>query len=99
MSTFQEIIKGEIPVLVDFYAEWCAPCKTMNPILKNIKKQFGDELKIIKINIDNNQQVASKFQVRGIPTFILFKNNEVKWRQSGIIEERNFIKTIKSKIN
>ncbi|MAE14422.1 MAG: thioredoxin [Crocinitomicaceae bacterium] len=99
MSTFQEIIKGEIPVLVDFYAEWCAPCKTMNPILKNIKKQFGDELKIIKINIDNNQQVASKFQVRGIPTFILFKNNEVKWRQSGIIEERNFIETIKSKIN
>ena len=65
MSTFQEIIKGEIPVLVDFYAEWCAPCKTMNPILKNIKKQFGDELKIIKINVDNNQQVANKFQVRG----------------------------------
>ncbi len=99
MSTFQEIIKGEIPVLVDFYAEWCAPCKIMNPILKNIKKQFGDELKIIKINIDNNQQVASKFQVRGIPTFILFKNNEVKWRQSGIIEERNFLETIKLKIN
>ena len=99
MSTFQEIIKGEIPVLVDFYAKWCAPCERMNPILKNIKKQFGDELKIIKINIDNNQQVASKFQVRGIPTFILFKNNEVKWRQSGIIEERNFIETIKSKIN
>ena len=71
----------------------------MNPILKNIKKQFGDELKIIKINIDNNQQVASKFQVRGIPTFILIKNNEVKWRQSGIIEERNFIETIKLKIN
>jgi len=99
MSTFQEIIKGEIPVLVDFYAEWCAPCKTMNPILKNIKKQFGDELKIIKINIDNNQQVVSKFQVRGIPTFILFKNNEVKWRQSGIIEEKNFLETIKLKIN
>ena len=99
MRTFQEIIKGEIPVLVDFYAEWCAPCKTMNPILKKIKKQFGDELKIIKINIDNNQQVASKFQVRGIPTFILFKNNEVKWRQSGIIEEKNFLETIKLKIN
>jgi thioredoxin 1 len=99
MSTFQEIIKGEIPVLVDFYAEWCAPCKTMNPILKNIKKQFGDELKIIKINIDNNQQVASKFQVRGIPTFILFKNNEVKWRQSGVIDEGIFLKTIKLKIN
>ena len=99
MSTFQEIIKGEIPVLVDFYAEWCAPCKTMNPILKKIKKNMGDNLKIIKINVDNNQQVASKFQVRGIPTFILFKNSEVKWRQSGIIEEKNFLDTIKLKIN
>ena len=99
MSTFQEIIKGEIPVLVDFYADWCAPCKTMNPILKSIKKHMGDDLKIIKINIDNNQQVASKFQVRGIPTFILFKNNEVKWRQSGIIDEKKFLETIKLKIN
>ncbi|RPG79816.1 MAG: thioredoxin [Crocinitomicaceae bacterium TMED135] len=99
MSTFQEIIKGEIPVLVDFYAEWCAPCKTMNPILKKIKKNMGDNLKIIKINVDNNQQVASKFQVRGIPTFILFKNNEVKWRQSGIIDEIKFLETIKLKIN
>ena len=99
MSTFQEIIKGEIPVLVDFYAEWCAPCKTMNPILKKIKKNMGDNLKIIKINVDNNQQVASKFQVRGIPTFILFKNNEVKWRQSGIIGEKSFLETIKLKIN
>ena len=99
MSTFQDIIKGEIPVLVDFYADWCAPCKTMNPILKKIKKNMGDNLKIIKINVDNNQQVASKFQVRGIPTFILFKNNEVKWRQSGIIDEIKFLETIKLKIN
>ena len=71
----------------------------MNPILKKIKKNMGDNLKIIKINVDNNQQVASKFQVRGIPTFILFKNSEVKWRQSGIIEERKFLETIKLKIN
>ena len=99
MSTFQEIIKGEIPVLVDFYADWCAPCKTMNPILKKIKKNMGDNLKIIKINVDNNQQVARKFQVRGIPTFILFKNNEVKWRQSGIIDDIKFLETIKLKIN
>ena len=99
MSTFQEIIKGEIPVLVDFHADWCSPCKTMNPILKKIKKNMGDNLKIIKINVDNNQQVASKFQVRGIPTFILFKNNEVKWRQSGIIDEIKFLETIKLKIN
>ena len=71
----------------------------MNPILKKIKKNMGDNLKIIKINVDNNQQVASKFQVRGIPTFILFKNNEVKWRQSGIIDEIKFLETIKLKIN
>ena len=99
MSTFQEIIRGKIPVLVDFHAEWCAPCKTMNPILKNIKEKFGQELKIIKINIDNNQPLANKFQVRGIPTFILFQDNEVRWRESGIIDEINFIEKIKSKIN
>tara|TARA_Y100000385_G_scaffold216565_1_gene225527 strand:- start:388 stop:687 length:300 start_codon:yes stop_codon:yes gene_type:complete len=99
MSTFQEIIRGKIPVLVDFHAEWCAPCKTMNPILKNIKEKFGEELKIIKINIDNNQPLANKFQVRGIPTFILFQDNEVRWRESGIIDEINFIEKIKSKIN
>jgi thioredoxin 1 len=99
MSTFQEIIRGKIPVLVDFHAEWCAPCKTMNPILKNIKEKFGEELKIIKINIDNNQPLANKLQVRGIPTFILFQDNEVRWRESGIIDEINFIEKIKSKIN
>ena len=99
MGTFQEIIKGEIPVLVDFYAEWCSPCKTMNPILKSIKKHFGDKLKIIKINVDNNQQVANKFQVKGIPTFILFQNNEILWKKSGVINESSFVEIIKSYIN
>lgn len=99
MGTFQEIIKGEIPVLVDFYAEWCSPCKTMNPILKSIKKHFGDKLKIIKINVDNNQQVANKFQVKGIPTFILFQNSEILWKKSGVINENSFVEIIKSYIN
>jgi len=99
MGTFQEIIKGEIPVLVDFYAEWCSPCKTMNPILKSIKKHFGDKLKIIKINVDNNQQVANKFQVKGIPTFILFQNSEILWKKSGVISENSFVEIIKSYIN
>ena len=99
MGKFQEIIKGEIPVLVDFYAEWCSPCKTMNPILKNIKKHFGDKLKIIKINVDNNQQVANKFQVKGIPTFILFQNSEILWKKSGVINENSFVEIIKSYIN
>ena len=99
MGTFQELIKGEVPVLVDFHADWCAPCKIMNPILKNIKKKFGDQLKIIKINVDNNQQVSNKFQVIGIPTFILFKNSEILWKQSGVINESSFTEIIKTKIN
>ena len=99
MGTFQELIKGEVPVLVDFHADWCAPCKIMNPILKNIKKKFGDQLKIIKINVDINQQVSNKFQVKGIPTFILFKNSEILWKQSGVINESSFTEIIKTKIS
>ena len=99
MGTFQELIKGEVPVLVDFHADWCAPCKIMNPILKNIKKKFGDQLKIIKINVDNNQQVSNKFQVKGIPTFILFKKSEILWKQSGVINESSFTEIINTKIN
>lgn len=98
MATFQEIIRGETPVLVDFYADWCNPCKIMNPTLKSIKKQFGDNIKVLKINIDNNEKVAGKFQVKGIPTFILFKEGEIKWRKSGVIDEKEFIGTINSNI-
>ena len=94
MSTFQEIIKGEIPVLVDFHAEWCKPCKVMHPILKSVKNNFGEELKIIKINVDNNQALSEKFNVKGIPTFILFHKGEVKWRKSGVIEEEDFVNYI-----
>ena len=94
MSTFQDIIKGEKPILVDFFADWCAPCKTMNPILKSIKSKLGDEIKILKINVDKNQAVADKFNVRGIPTFIIFKQNELKWRRSGIIEENKLIEEL-----
>ena len=87
MSSFQDLIKGEKPILVDFYADWCAPCKAMNPILKSVKSKMGDQIKILKINIDKNQAVANKFNVRGIPTFILFQSNEIKWRKSGLLEE------------
>lgn len=98
MATFQEIIKGEKPVLVDFHADWCAPCKIMNPVLKNIKSKLGKNLIILKINIDNNPAVAEKFQVKGVPTFILFRNGEIKWRQSGIIEENKFIELIQKEL-
>ena len=98
MATFQEIIKGEKPVLVDFHADWCAPCKIMNPVLKYIKSKLGKDLIILKINIDNNPAVAEKFQVKGVPTFILFRNGEIKWRQSGIIEENKFIELIQKEL-
>lgn len=95
MSTFQDIIKAEKPTLVDFYADWCAPCKAMNPILKSVKSKMGDQIKILKINIDKNQAVANKFNVRGIPTFILFQSNEIKWRKSGLLEENALLEELK----
>ena len=95
MSSFQDLIKGEKPILVDFYADWCAPCKAMNPILKSVKSKMGDQIKILKINIDKNQAVANKFNVRGIPTFILFQSNEIKWRKSGLLEENKLLEELK----
>ena len=95
MSSFQDLIKGEKPILVDFYADWCAPCKAMSPILKSVKSKMGNQIKILKINIDKNQAVANKFNVRGIPTFILFQSNEIKWRKSGLLEENNLLAELK----
>lgn len=92
--TFQEIINQDKPVLVDFFATWCGPCKMMSPILDDVKKRVGENANIIKIDVDKNPQAAATYQVRGVPTLILFKNGKPLWRQSGVVPANQLEKLI-----
>ena len=99
MSNFNTIIQSEKPVLIDFFATWCGPCKMLGPILKEVKDSLGDRISIIKIDVDKNQQIASQYQVRGVPTMILFQNSKQLWRQSGVLNKKEIIKIILEKSN
>ena len=99
MSSFNQIIQSDQPVLVDFFATWCGPCQMLAPILKEVKANLGERISIIKIDVDKNQAVAAQYQVRGVPTMILFQNGKPLWRQSGVISKEEIIKIIVEKSN
>ena len=93
---FSEMINQDKPVLVDFFAEWCGPCKMMSPILKEVKDTLGKAVSIIKIDVDKNQSLAAKYQVRGVPTLILYKSGKQVWRQSGAVQKNELVSIINS---
>ena len=98
MSKFNDIIKGNTPVLIDFSAEWCQPCKMMPPILKDVKKQLGDRIRILKVDVDRNPAIAQKYQIRNVPTLMVFKNGQVVWRQAGVIPAQQLVQMLQAHV-
>ncbi|MGV3611125.1 MAG: thioredoxin [Fluviicola sp.] len=95
MASFSEIINSDKPVLVDFFATWCGPCKTMSPILDDLKSKLGNTASVLKVDIDKNPHAAERFQVRSVPTLILFKKGKILWKQSGVIPANQLAQIIK----
>ena len=96
MSNFNNIIQSETPVLVDFFAEWCGPCKMMKPILEDLKSKMGENVRIIKIDVDKNPAIAAQYRIQGVPTLMVFKQGQSKWRQSGVLSAADLQKVIAS---
>lgn len=99
MNAFQQLIQKDQPVLVDFFATWCGPCQMLAPILKQVKESLGERITIIKIDVDKNQAIAAQYQVRGVPTMLLFQNGKQLWRQSGVMSKDELVKIIVEKSN
>ncbi len=98
-ATFQKIVNSDKPVLIDFFATWCGPCQSLVPILKEVKDSLGERVSIIKIDVDKNQEIASSYQVRGVPTMMLFQNGKQLWRQSGVLSKEQIVNVILAKTN
>ena len=98
MSKFSEIIKDDKPVLIDFSAEWCQPCKMMPPILKDVKKQLGDRIRILKVDVDRNPAIAQKYQIRNVPTLMVFKNGQIVFRESGVIPAPQLVQKLQTHV-
>ncbi len=96
METFQEIINSDKPVLVDFYAQWCAPCKAMSPMVEAVGKEVQGKARVLKIDVDKNQALASKYQIRAVPTFMIFKNGNIVWQQPGGTDKATLKSTLLS---
>ena len=93
-TSFDKLIHSETPVLIDFYATWCGPCQMLGPVLKQVKDSLGERISIIKIDVDKNQEIATVYQVRGVPTMMLFQNGKQLWRQSGVLSKEEIISVI-----
>lgn len=97
-ANFKQLINGDKPVLIDFHAEWCGPCKALAPIIKEVSKAIDGKVRIIKIDIDKNQKLAQKYQVRGVPTLALFKDGKIVWRESGVKTKTQIINVLEQNL-
>ena len=99
-KTFSELLKkSQVPVLVDFYADWCGPCKTLSPIVQEVSSALHGHVKVIKVNVDKNQNASTRYGIRGVPTLILFRNGNILWRQSGVLSKRELQQTVEKHLN
>lgn len=94
MASFKELIQSEKPVLIDFHAEWCQPCKVLGPIVKDVKHRMGDRIKVLKIDVDRNPSLAQSLSIQGVPTLMIYREGEQKWRQSGVLSAEAIIQQL-----